>query len=194
MIRKKGDYVIFAQPYEGSPVDRAGIRIGDKILSIEGEDTKLGPRTDKFRPERHAQHHRPNRHRTVDRRRARHSHSDARTGSRFPASPTPGSSQKGSDISSTATSPKDRTKRCAPRSRNSAHRILRGLILDYRGNGRRHSAGSRQDRFYVRSQRYGGVRTKYYQLSSEKMEPRSSIQTRSSSSPPTTSPPISRDH
>ena len=40
MIRKKGDYVIFAQPYEGSPADRAGIRIGDKILSIEGEDTK----------------------------------------------------------------------------------------------------------------------------------------------------------
>ena len=40
MIRKKGDYVIFAQPYESSPADRAGIRIGDKILSIEGEDTK----------------------------------------------------------------------------------------------------------------------------------------------------------
>ena len=39
-IRKKGDYVIFAQPYESSPADRAGIRIGDKILSIEGEDTK----------------------------------------------------------------------------------------------------------------------------------------------------------
>ena len=41
MIRKKGDYVIFAQPYESSPADRAGIRIGDKILSIEGEDTKV---------------------------------------------------------------------------------------------------------------------------------------------------------
>ena len=40
MIRKKGDYVIFAQPYEGSPADRAGIRIGDKILSIDGKDAK----------------------------------------------------------------------------------------------------------------------------------------------------------
>ncbi|MDE7129370.1 MAG: hypothetical protein K2O07_03510, partial [Alistipes sp.] len=28
LIRKKGDYIIFAQPYEGSPADRAGIRIG----------------------------------------------------------------------------------------------------------------------------------------------------------------------
>ena len=63
MIRKKGDYVIFAQPYEGSPADRAGIRIGDKILSIGRRGHQgLGPRTDKFRPERHAQHHRPNRH------------------------------------------------------------------------------------------------------------------------------------
>ena len=34
LIRTKGDYVIFAQPYEGSPADRAGIRIGDKILCL----------------------------------------------------------------------------------------------------------------------------------------------------------------
>ncbi len=40
LIRKKGDYVIFAQPYEGSPADRAGIRIGDKILAIDGQDAK----------------------------------------------------------------------------------------------------------------------------------------------------------
>ncbi|MDE7128816.1 MAG: S41 family peptidase, partial [Alistipes sp.] len=37
---KKGDYIIFAQPYEGSPADRAGIRIGDKILAIDGADAK----------------------------------------------------------------------------------------------------------------------------------------------------------
>lgn len=40
VIRKKGDYVIIAQPYKNSPADRAGLRIGDKILAIDGEDAK----------------------------------------------------------------------------------------------------------------------------------------------------------
>lgn len=40
LIRKRGDYVIFAQPYKGSPSDEAGVRIGDKILAIGGEDMK----------------------------------------------------------------------------------------------------------------------------------------------------------
>ncbi len=40
LIRKKGDRVVFAQPYKGSPADRAGIRIGDKILSIDGRDAR----------------------------------------------------------------------------------------------------------------------------------------------------------
>lgn len=40
LIRLKGDYVIFAQPYEGSPSDRAGIKIGDRILEINGESAK----------------------------------------------------------------------------------------------------------------------------------------------------------
>lgn len=40
LIRKKGDYVLFAQPYKGSPSDEAGVKIGDKILSINGEDMK----------------------------------------------------------------------------------------------------------------------------------------------------------
>lgn len=40
LIRQKGDYVIFAQPYEGSPADRAGIRIGDRIVAIDGESAK----------------------------------------------------------------------------------------------------------------------------------------------------------
>ena len=40
LIRKKGDYVIFAQPYKGTPSDEAGIRIGDKILAIDGESMK----------------------------------------------------------------------------------------------------------------------------------------------------------
>lgn len=40
LIRKKGDYVVFAQPYKGAPADVAGIKIGDKILAIDGKDMK----------------------------------------------------------------------------------------------------------------------------------------------------------
>lgn len=40
LIRQKGDYVIFAQPYKDSPADKAGLRIGDKILAIDGVDAK----------------------------------------------------------------------------------------------------------------------------------------------------------
>lgn len=38
LIRKRGDYVLFAQPYKDTPADMSGIRIGDKILAIDGED------------------------------------------------------------------------------------------------------------------------------------------------------------
>lgn len=38
MIRKIGDYIYFAEPYEDSPAAKAGVRAGDKILSIEGRD------------------------------------------------------------------------------------------------------------------------------------------------------------
>ncbi len=40
MIRQKGDWVIFAEPYKNSPADRAGIRIGDKLLEIDGRDAR----------------------------------------------------------------------------------------------------------------------------------------------------------
>ena len=40
LIRKREDYIIFAQPYKGSPADKAGIKIGDKILAINGEDMR----------------------------------------------------------------------------------------------------------------------------------------------------------
>ncbi len=40
LIRKRGDYVIFAQPYKGSPADVGGVKIGDKILAINGEHMK----------------------------------------------------------------------------------------------------------------------------------------------------------
>jgi carboxyl-terminal processing protease len=40
LIRQKGDYVQIAQPYKGSPADRAGLEIGDTFLEIEGRDAK----------------------------------------------------------------------------------------------------------------------------------------------------------
>jgi carboxyl-terminal processing protease len=43
LIRKKGDYILFAQPYKDSPSDEAGVKIGDKILAINGEDMKGRP-------------------------------------------------------------------------------------------------------------------------------------------------------
>ena len=40
LIRKRGDYVVIAEPYKGSPADRAGLKIGDKIVAIGKEDAK----------------------------------------------------------------------------------------------------------------------------------------------------------
>lgn len=37
-IRKRDKSVVFGQPYEGSPADVVGIKAGDKILSIDGDD------------------------------------------------------------------------------------------------------------------------------------------------------------
>ncbi len=37
LIRQKEDYVRIAQPYENSPADRAGLKIGDLILAIDGQ-------------------------------------------------------------------------------------------------------------------------------------------------------------
>ena len=40
LIRQKDDWVRIAQPYEGSPADRGGLKIGDRILSIDGKSTR----------------------------------------------------------------------------------------------------------------------------------------------------------
>lgn len=46
LIRQKDDYVIIARPYKDSPADRAGLKIGDRIVAIDGEDAR-GLTTDK---------------------------------------------------------------------------------------------------------------------------------------------------
>ncbi|MEG2491270.1 MAG: S41 family peptidase [Alistipes sp.] len=40
LIRKKGDYITIAQPYKGTPADLAGLKIGDKIVAIDGKEAK----------------------------------------------------------------------------------------------------------------------------------------------------------
>lgn len=40
LIRKRGDWIVIAQPYEGSPADRAGLKIGDRILAVDGKSAK----------------------------------------------------------------------------------------------------------------------------------------------------------
>lgn len=40
IIRKIGDYIYIAEPYEGNPAYKAGIKAGDKILAIDGRDMK----------------------------------------------------------------------------------------------------------------------------------------------------------
>ena len=40
MIRKKGDYVVIAEPYKGFPADKAGLRAGDQLLEIDWKSVK----------------------------------------------------------------------------------------------------------------------------------------------------------
>lgn len=40
IIRKRGDYVVVAEPYKDSPADRSGLKAGDKIVAIDGVDAK----------------------------------------------------------------------------------------------------------------------------------------------------------
>jgi carboxyl-terminal processing protease len=37
LIRKIGDFTFIAEPYEGNPAEKAGLKAGDKILSIDGK-------------------------------------------------------------------------------------------------------------------------------------------------------------
>ena len=40
IISKRGDYVAIREPYKDSPADRAGLKAGDLIVAIDGEDAK----------------------------------------------------------------------------------------------------------------------------------------------------------
>lgn len=40
LIRADSDYVRIAEPYRGSPADRAGLEIGDKIVEVDGKNMK----------------------------------------------------------------------------------------------------------------------------------------------------------
>jgi carboxyl-terminal processing protease len=40
LIHQQGDYVIISEPYEGSPAQKSGLRAGDKILEINGQNAK----------------------------------------------------------------------------------------------------------------------------------------------------------
>lgn len=40
IIRKIDDYIVIAEPYEGSPSQKAGIKAGDRILSIDGRSMR----------------------------------------------------------------------------------------------------------------------------------------------------------
>ena len=40
LIRKKGDYVVIAQPYQDRPADKAGLIAGDVIIEIDGNSVK----------------------------------------------------------------------------------------------------------------------------------------------------------
>lgn len=37
LIQQRGDTVVIANPYEGRPAQEAGVRVGDRIISIDGE-------------------------------------------------------------------------------------------------------------------------------------------------------------
>ncbi len=136
LIRKRGDYVVIAQPYRNSPADRAGLRIGDRIVAIDGRDArglstaevsglmKGEPGTEfELTVERLAGGGRE----TLTLRRERIA---------IPGVPYAGWVEKGIGYIQHS----DFTEGCYEEMRSAIERLrgedtLRGLVLDYRGNG-----------------------------------------------------------
>lgn len=46
LISKNGDYIVIAEPYEGFPAQRVGLKAGDKILEIDGKSMKAKSSSD----------------------------------------------------------------------------------------------------------------------------------------------------
>ncbi|MEY3085393.1 MAG: hypothetical protein RL037_1573 [Bacteroidota bacterium] len=46
LIRKIGDYIYIAEPYEGNPAQKNGLRAGDKIIAIDGKSMAKKPSDD----------------------------------------------------------------------------------------------------------------------------------------------------
>ena len=40
LIHQQGDYTVISEPYEGSPSEKSGLKAGDKILEVNGKQTK----------------------------------------------------------------------------------------------------------------------------------------------------------
>lgn len=135
LIRQKDDYVRIAQPYEGSPADRAGLKIGDKILSVDGHDGR-GMTTqqvsDRLKGEAGTKVVVEVEHLDGTRRKAE----IVRERISIPGVPYAGFVAEGIGYVRHS----DFTEGCYDEMRNAIGRLnaeqpLRGLILDYRSNG-----------------------------------------------------------
>ena len=115
LIRQKGDWVKIAQPYKGSPADRAGLKIGDKILAIDGKDAK-GFTTEQVSSRLKGE---PGSKVKVT---VEHLDGSTETASPFRACLTRAGWPTASATSATATSPKGVTKICAQPSKSCAPR------------------------------------------------------------------------
>ena len=136
LIRKRGDYVVIAEPYKGAPADEAGLKVGDKIVAIDGvsmKDAKVEDISKRLRGE-------PNTTVTVTIEKlidgTRQDYTIKRRRIAIPSITYAGYVAKGVGYIRHA----DFTDKCYDDMRTAILRLqsegeLRSLILDYRNNG-----------------------------------------------------------